>query len=231
MGTLGNPSPLSHTYLNMRFSRVVVPACALGLACLALPAHAQRRGAVNEYGNPSRLAPAPTTSAISVRDLQVRLYQFADDSMQGRQVGRAGNMKGTAYIAAELQRLGLVPAGDNGTFFQVLPYHLRSFTAHSRLTVSGNPLRWEADWLAIPGARAPRPVSDAEVVFGGVAGDTTRQIAPRDAAGKFVVLLPERRLLLRRAAASPRLHRRASPGRSPWPRWISMRSLPRSAVP
>ncbi|MBK6489672.1 MAG: M28 family peptidase [Gemmatimonadetes bacterium] len=174
----------------MRFSRVVVPACALGLACLALPAHAQRRGAVNEYGNPSRLAPAPTTSAISVRDLQVRLYQFADDSMQGRQVGRAGNMKGTAYIAAELQRLGLVPAGDNGTFFQVLPYHLRSFTAHSRLTVSGNPLRWEADWLAIPGARAPRPVSDAEVVFGGVAGDTTRQIAPRDAAGKFVVLLP-----------------------------------------
>lgn len=125
-----------------------------------------------------------------MRDLQVRLYQFADDSMQGRQVGRVGNMKGTAYIAAEMKRLGLVPAGDNGTFFQVLPYHLRSFTSHSRLSVSGNPLRWEEDWVAIPGPRAPRPISDAEVVFGGVAGDTTRQIASRDAAGKFVVLLP-----------------------------------------
>ncbi len=58
-----------------------------------------------------------------MRDLQIRLYQFSDDSMQGRQVGRVGNMKGTNYIAAEVKRLGLVPAGDNGTFFQVLPYH------------------------------------------------------------------------------------------------------------
>ena len=30
-----------------------------------------------------------------MRDLQIRLYQFADDSMQGRQVGRVGNKKGT----------------------------------------------------------------------------------------------------------------------------------------
>lgn len=160
------------------------------LVLLAPPAAAQRRPALNEYGNPPRMAPAPTTSAITVRDLQVRLYQFADDSMQGRQVGRVGNMKGTAYIAAELARLKLVPAGDDGSYFQVLPYHLRHFTRHSRLTVSGNPLQWERDWVAVPGQRAPRPISNAEVVFGGVAGDTTRQIGASDAAGKFVVLLP-----------------------------------------
>lgn len=153
-------------------------------------AHAQRRAALNEYGNPPKLAPAPTTSAITPRDLQIRLYQFADDSMQGRQVGRAGNMKGTAYIAAELKRLGLVPAGDNGGYFQVLPYHLRKFTSHSRLTVSGNPLQWEQDWVAVPGTRAPRPVMSAEVIFGGVAGDTTKQISAAEAAGKFVVVLP-----------------------------------------
>ena len=77
---------------------------ALVLAAASLPAsaQAQRRPALNEYGNPARLTPAPTTSAITPRDLQIRLYQFADDSMQGRQVGRAGNAKGTAYIAAEL---------------------------------------------------------------------------------------------------------------------------------
>jgi len=165
---------------------------ALVLAAASLPAsaQAQRRPALNEYGNPARLAPAPTTSAITPRDLQIRLYQFADDSMQGRQVGRAGNAKGTAYIAAELKRLGLVPAGDNGSFFQVLPYHLRKFTDHSRLTVSGNPLQWEVDWVAVPGTRAPRPIAGVEVVFGGVAGDTTRQISAEQAAGKFVVVLP-----------------------------------------
>ena len=145
---------------------------------------------LNGYGNPPRLRPAPTTAAITVRDLQIRLYQFADDSMHGRQVGRIGNMKGTDYIAAELKKLGVAPAGDNGTYFQVLPYHLKSFTANSRLAVSGNPLEWNRDWVAVPGPRAPRPISNVEVVFGGVAGDTAQQITAAAAAGKLVVLLP-----------------------------------------
>lgn len=173
----------------MRPSPVLI-ASPLALLVALAPASAQRKPALNAFGNPERMAPAPTTSAITPRDLQIRLYQFADDSMQGRQVGRMGNMKGTAYIAAELKRLGLVPAGDNGTYFQVLPYHLRKFTNHSRLTVSGNPLQWEQDWVAIAGPRAPRPIVAADVVFGGVAGDESRQISAADAMGKFVVLLP-----------------------------------------
>ena len=84
---------------------------------------AQGSGKLNKYGNPATVKPAQTTAAIDERDLQIRLYQFADDSMQGRQIGRIGNMKGTEYIAAEVKRLGLVPAGDDGTYFQVLPYH------------------------------------------------------------------------------------------------------------
>jgi hypothetical protein len=175
----------------MRNGRIL-PLYVLAMLAGAVPAvaPAQATGRLNKYGNPARVAPAPTTPAISAHDLQVRLYQFADDSMLGRQVGRIGNMKGTTYIAAEVKRLGLVPAGDNGTYFQVLPYHLHEFTSHSRLTVDGNPLVWSQDWVGVPGARAPRPVSSAEVVFGGVAGDTTNQISAVQAAGKFVVLLP-----------------------------------------
>ena len=153
---------------------------------------AQAQGArVNRYGNPPTVKPAPTAAAITVRDLQIRLYQFADDSMQGRQVGRAGNAKGTDYIAREVKRLGLLPAGDNGGYFQVLPYHVRKFTTSSRLTVNGNPLVWNSDFVAVPGAREPRPIVNAEVVFGGTAGDTTQQISAAEAAGKFVVLLPQ----------------------------------------
>jgi hypothetical protein len=156
---------------------------------LAAPLCARAQGPVNRFGNPAKVAPAPTTPAISVRDLQIRLYQFADDSMQGRQVGRIGNKKGTDYIAAEVKRLGLVPAGDNGTYFQVLPFHLHAFTDHSRLTADGNPMPWLGDWVAIPGARAPRTIAGAQVIFGGTSGDTTTQISAAQAAGKFVVLL------------------------------------------
>ena len=84
----------SPTDLGVRMRRTIALALLLPLA-----AHAQGPK-LNKYGNPPKVAPAPTTAAITVRDLQIRLYQFSDDSMQGRQVGRIGNMKGTNYIAA-----------------------------------------------------------------------------------------------------------------------------------
>ena len=190
-----------------------LPRLRAVLALALLPAIAQAQpAATNRYGNPARVRPAPTTAAISVRDLQVRLYQFADDSMQGRQVGRLGNKKGTDYIAAELRRLGVRPAGDNGTYFQVIPYHLRKFTDHSRVTVNGNPLAWNTDVVAVPGQRAPRPFTDATVIFGGTQGDTASQIAAAQAAGKFVVLLPAPS---RRPAGVPTLVGRAAGAPAP----------------
>ena len=105
-----------------------------------------QRGALNRYGNPATVRPASTSAAITERDLRILLYQLAADSMQGRQVGRVGNMKGTQMIANEVKRLGLLPAGDNGTYFQVLPYHTKRFTNTSRLTANGNPLAGTRDW-------------------------------------------------------------------------------------
>ncbi len=162
----------------------------LGLTTAVSGVAGAQAAKLNKYGNPARVAPAATSPAITVRDLQIRLYQFSDDSMMGRQVGRVGNYKGTAYIASEAKRLGMVPAGDNGTYFQMLPFHIKEYTNHSRLTVDGNPLAWEKDFVAVPGTRAPRPINEAQVIFGGVEGDTTREISAAQAAGKFVVLLP-----------------------------------------
>ncbi len=65
-------------------------------------------------------APGPkhTTAAITPSDLRTRLYIYADDSMMGREAGTIGNYKATEYIAEQVKRMGLVPAGDNGTYFQ-----------------------------------------------------------------------------------------------------------------
>src|SRR5215208_234176 len=69
---------------------------------------------------PLKLAPRPTSAAITPADLMTRLYIFADDSMMGRQVGTEYNLKGTAYIEREVRRLGLQPAGTEG-YFQNIP--------------------------------------------------------------------------------------------------------------
>ena len=142
----------------------------------------------NEYGYPPRLAPRPTTAAITDAELMTHIYIFADDSMMGRQSGRVGNMKGTAYIARELARLGVEPAGDGGTYFQSLPYVLRRYGANSSLMVNGRPLRWLDDFVAVPGRAAPLPLSGVTAIYGGIAGDTARQIPPALGAGKLVVL-------------------------------------------
>ncbi len=63
-------------------------------------------------------SPGRTGATITPADLRSRLYLYADDSMQGRETGTIGNYKATTYIAAEAARMGLEPAGENGTYFQ-----------------------------------------------------------------------------------------------------------------
>src|SRR5438105_4705049 len=91
--------------------------------------------------------PTPTTPAITAGDLQTRLYIFADDSMQGRLLATTGNVKAVEYIAREAQRLGLVPMGDNGTYFQSLNMVERRFDSTSRFTAGGITYNAWSDYL------------------------------------------------------------------------------------
>lgn len=97
-------------------------AAASSLAAQAAPAAKPAPKAAAKAGGPVWPDEGPRTwtvrkteTAITANDLRTRLYQFADDSMEGRRIGERGNVKGTDYIASEFKRLGLKPAGDNGT--------------------------------------------------------------------------------------------------------------------
>jgi hypothetical protein len=84
---------------------VVIAAAALIAAC---------------SGQQMQTAPGPgrTGPDITAADLKTRLYAYADDSMMGRETGTVGNMMATRYIEGEVRRLGLEPAGEDGTYFQ-----------------------------------------------------------------------------------------------------------------
>jgi hypothetical protein len=134
---------------------------------------------------PLKHTPAPTTSAITAADLMTRLYIFADDSMQGREAGTIGNFKGTDYIASEAKKIGLIPAGDNGTYFQTIPLKVRKIDPTSTLTINGVTLRYGTDWVAT-GAKGVS-VDSLGVVYAGVMGDTANAITPEAATGKLIV--------------------------------------------
>jgi len=168
-------------------------ACAASLICGVLPTAAVlSQSGMNKYGYPEKHAPKPTTADITVQDLMTRIYIFADDSMQGRQAGRIGNQKGTDYIARELKRLGIEPGGDNGGYFQTLPYMQRKFTNKSMMVVGEKALRFNDDFVPVPGAVAPKPINNVGVIFGGVSGDTSTYITAEQASGKLVILAAPR---------------------------------------
>jgi len=165
--------------------RVTSVVCGLGFV---VASSGSAQGPVNKYGNPPTHPPRPTTAAITAEELRTRLYIFADDSMQGRRVATVGNMKGTAYIASELKRLGVLPGGDDGGYFQRLPYVLRKINGTPSLSVGGTSLTYLTDFVAAAGTRAPKSVTNVPVIFGGVVGDSTRMITAEQAAGKFVIM-------------------------------------------
>ena len=144
---------------------------------------------------PKTWAPRPTATDISANDLRTRLYAFADDSMQGRRIGELGNYKGTEYIAKEFKRLGLKPAGDSGTYFQVLPFGPLGFDqANSSLKIAGKPVAPTNDWVpATPtagnGFGGSANLDNVPTVFGGRWGDTTVTLDPAAIKGKVVVFV------------------------------------------
>ena len=142
---------------------------------------------------PRTWAPRPTTAAITANDLRTRLYQLADDSMLGRRIGELGNYKATTYIAAEFKRLGLKPAGDNGTWFQELPYGPIGFdSTTSRIVIAGRALTAKSDWIplaptAASGLGGKTDLSGVPTVFGGRWGDTAAMLDPAVFKGKVAV--------------------------------------------
>ena len=51
---------------------------------------------------------------------QATVRYLADDALEGRLAGSSGERCAADYLASELKRLGLKPAGDSGTYFQTL---------------------------------------------------------------------------------------------------------------
>jgi hypothetical protein len=163
-------------------------AFAMMLLCLSIAAYAQ----TSEL--PLKHAPEPTTAAISPADLMTRLYIYADDSLMGREVGTVYHVKATDYIEHEVRRLGLVPAGDSGTYFQNIPVFGKGVSTTASISIDGKTFTPPNDYLprdnSIFGG-ATRSTDRAQVVYGGTfapPGDTSHLVSPDAVAGKIVLI-------------------------------------------
>ncbi|MEO6447235.1 MAG: M28 family peptidase [Gemmatimonadaceae bacterium] len=129
-----------------------------------------------------------TSRDIGASDLRQRLFAFAHDSMMGREPGQEGNFKASAYVAAEFQRLGLEPAGDNGTYFQEVPFFRRAGDRSVSLRLGNRVLVMGRDYVPSPVAARPRSMDGVPTVYGGLATDPGSWIEAHEAKGKVVVI-------------------------------------------
>lgn len=100
---------------------------------------------------------------------------LSNDSMEGRDTGSAAYQRAAEYVAKRFEAAGLKPAGEHGTWFQVVPLHeVAVLSAGTSFAVSrpggeGMPLNFLQEITVNPGAAMPATL-DAPITFRGYCG-------------------------------------------------------------
>ncbi|HXG72502.1 MAG TPA: M28 family peptidase [Gemmatimonadaceae bacterium] len=160
------------------------------LSVASVPASSQQPAAPDwsALSRPRTHVSRPTTAAITAQDLASRLYPFAHDSMQGRNLGTAGNARGVEYLAREARAIGLEPAGDNGTYFQTIGLVDRVLDTTAQFAAGGTTFVPWTDYVVRDQGRGARSISGVQTIYGGTWGDSATLIDSAAVAGKLVVL-------------------------------------------
>jgi len=134
------------------------------LAFWAVPALAQRTPLVTASEKSAADAIVPDVLRAHVRFL-------SHDLLEGRGPGTRGDALGQAYIASQLEALGLKPAGPDGSYFQ--RFDLMGITSHPKGMTFRAPqgtaeLKFHEDFIAVSGVQAPEAkLEESELVFVG----------------------------------------------------------------
>jgi Zn-dependent M28 family amino/carboxypeptidase len=159
------------------------------LALLAFPATTTAQ---------SRPTPATQVARAISGDGYVAHVRFlGDDALEGRAPATRGGDLAAKYIAAQFERLGLLPAGDSGSWYHRVPIitHDPSPTAAYGAgdAANTNPLRYREDYVGWSMRNEPRVSVTAPLIFAGY-GTTASEwgwadFEGVDVRGKIIVVL------------------------------------------
>ncbi|CUU38510.1 MAG: M28 family peptidase [Fimbriimonadales bacterium] len=90
-----------------------------------------------------------SAETITPTDLRAHLEFIASDALEGRDTPSRGLELAGMYIVSHLQRWGLKPAGENGTYYQTMTYQTATVqTAESRIEIGGRAFRYGEGFVA-----------------------------------------------------------------------------------
>jgi Tol biopolymer transport system component len=138
---------------------------------------------------------ANTEQSIRAADIRHHVEFLASDQLEGRRTGTRGEKLATAYLADVFQKLGLEPAGDDGTYYQTFEFTAGvSLGDENKLTVAigGETETVDADgnWrpVTFSGTGTFDPAGVVFAGYGMVAPEIDKGDEPMDAYDSYVHL-------------------------------------------
>jgi hypothetical protein len=132
-------------------------------------------------------APA-AINAIREQDIKRDLYAMAGDDMRGREAGTLDEMRASMWSAEEMRKIGLVPKGDLGSWFQWWNMRRTRISSTSSSVSKGG--RVLALWSEIAPASNAAADLTGTTIFLGDARDTTVDVRGRIAVATLVAPPP-----------------------------------------
>jgi len=85
---------------------------------------------------------------VILTNLQTHIGYLADDKLEGRRTGSAGEKLAYEYIGGEFTKTGLIPKGDNGTYIQEFEVNEgKQINPSTHLIINGADLAVEKDYF------------------------------------------------------------------------------------
>jgi Zn-dependent M28 family amino/carboxypeptidase len=141
------------------------------LLSITLIVAAQNKPSSGSKGLPA--AAQQAMNSIDAEKIRATVKFLSDDSLQGRGTGQKGGDKAADWIAAQFKSYGLLPAGDNGTYFQSVGFYgITTNPQQSQLQFvpqSGEPisLKFADDYVTTDLTHSEKSVIDAPLVYVG----------------------------------------------------------------
>jgi len=160
--------------------RITTPILLVALAACA-SGGSSGSGAVAADAARDPLAPPALARAGDTAALRRDLFAMAGDDMRGREAGTLDELRASVWVAERAREAGLLPAGDDGTYFQWWP--MRRLRPHDASTAAldGQPLALWRDVVILSPVEARLDL--ALVWVGDATGDA---LAAMDLRGKAV---------------------------------------------
>ncbi|MBT8400652.1 MAG: M28 family peptidase [Rhodothermia bacterium] len=127
---------------------------------------------------------------FSANQIRAHMAFLSSDDLEGRDTGTRGYDIAAKYVAANFERLGVEPAGDDGTYFNEVTLQITSIVEGPSMMIDGNPVA-DAGFAVYPHLNPNSLTVSGEAVFVGFGIDAAQfgieDYSGLDVTGKVAV--------------------------------------------